>query len=265
MKWVFALACVLWLTMFGQTARSQTNPAPQRRLVAANQLLVVKTANWETTKGTLQRYARTGRHRAWRPVGAPVPIVVGRSGLAWGAGLHGSPETLAQSADPLKREGDGKAPAGLFSLNAAFGYLPSAKTRRVKLPYVHSTATLQCVDDAQSAFYNRIVDRAQIKQPDWQSHEDMLRQDELYRWGIVVNHNAGGVGRSQVKAKPAGGSCIFLHIWGGADSSTSGCTAMEPALMEELLFWLDAKQQPLLVQLPESEYERLKLTWRLPE
>jgi D-alanyl-D-alanine dipeptidase len=130
---------------------------------------------------------------------------------------------------------------------------------------VQSTATLQCVDDAQSAYYNRIVDRARIRQPDWQSHEDMRRPDELYRWGVVVNHNAGGVGKSRHKAKPAGGSCIFLHIWSGLDSSTSGCTAMDPALMEQVLFWLDARKQPLLVQLPEQEYARLKSSWRLPE
>lgn len=257
MKYVFALVCVLWLAAFGQTVRSQTKPAPQRRLFAANQLLVVKTADWDTVKGTLQRYERKGRRRTWHPVGAPIPIVVGRNGLAWGAGLHGAPETLAQAGDPLKKEGDGKAPAGIFSLNAAFGYLPKSKARRVKLPYVHSTATMQCVDDAQSAYYNRIVDRARLKQPDWQSHEEMLRQDELYRWGVVVNHNAGGVGKSLQKAKPAGGSCIFLHIWSGEDSSTAGCTAMEPALMEELLFWLDARKQPLLVQLPEREYQAL--------
>ena len=40
---------------------------------------------------------------------------------------------------------------------------------------------------------------------------------------------------------------------------------MEPALMEELLFWLDARKQPLLVQLPEREFARLQQAWKLPE
>lgn len=267
MKWFSALGLALSLAVFGQTALAQSKTALAQRLARAQQLVLVKTADWNAVQGTLQRYARTNRRRAWQPVGAPIPIVVGRNGLAWGAGLHGAPETLAQGADPRKREGDGKAPAGVFSLDAAFGYLPKSQARRVKLPYVHSTATLQCVDDAQSAYYNRIVNRAQIKQPDWQSHEDMRRHDELYRWGVVVNHNAGGVGRNRAKAAtatPQGGSCIFLHIWSGADSSTSGCTAMEPALMKELLFWLDARQLPTLVQLTEADYERLKTEWRLP-
>jgi L,D-peptidoglycan transpeptidase YkuD (ErfK/YbiS/YcfS/YnhG family) len=239
----------------------QTAKSP---LTQSRQMIVVTTKSWDAVPGTLQRYERRTSRDLWQPVGAPIPIVVGRSGLAWGAGLHGEPSTLAQGRDPLKREGDGKSPAGAFRLNAAFGYAPKGKAGQLKIPYVASAATMQCVDDAQSAHYNRIVDRAQLKQPDWQSHEDMLRKDELYRWGVVVEHNVGGVGQSSAKAKSKGGSCIFLHIWNGPNSSTAGCTAMEAGLMEEVLRWLDAQQQPVLVQLPVSEYARLKATWRLP-
>lgn len=233
-------------------------------LIQARQMIVVTTKTWDTVPGTLQRYERRTLPSAWQSVGKPIPIVVGRSGLAWGAGLHGEPATLAQGRDPLKQEGDGKSPAGAFRLNATFGYAPKRKAGTLKMPYVASTATMQCVDDAQSVHYNRVVERAQLKQPDWQSHEDMLRKDELYRWGVVVEHNAGGVGQSSAKAKPRGGSCIFLHIWNGPNSSTSGCTAMEASLMEEVLRWLDARQQPVLVQLPVSEYARLKQAWGLP-
>lgn len=233
-------------------------------LTRSRQMIVVTTKTWDAVPGTLQRYERRTIRSAWRPVGKPIPIVVGRGGLAWGAGLHGAPATLAQGTDPLKQEGDGKSPAGAFRLNATFGYAPKGKAGALKMPYVASTATMQCVDDTQSAFYNRVVERAQLKQPDWQSHEDMLRKDELYRWGVVVEHNVGGVGQSSAKAKPKGGSCIFLHIWNGPNSSTSGCTAMEAGLMEEVLRWLNARQQPVLVQLPESEYARLKALWRLP-
>lgn len=240
-------------------AQAAKVPFPQSR-----QMIVVTTNNWNAVPGTLQRYVRRTLRSAWQPVGKPIPIVVGRSGLAWGAGLHGEPATLAQGNDPLKREGDGKSPAGVFRLNATFGYAPKGKAGTLKMPYVASTATMQCVDDTQSAYYNRVVERAQLKQPDWNSHEDMLRKDELYRWGVVVEHNVGGVGQSNLKAKPKGGSCIFLHIWNGPNSSTSGCTAMEAELMEDVLRWLDARQQPVLVQLPASEYARLKAAWQLP-
>ncbi len=250
--------------VYGQAAKSP--------LTTSRQMIVVTTPDWNAVPGSLQRYERRTTRSAWQRVGAAIPIVVGRSGLAWGAGLHGDPVTLAQGADPLKQEGDGKSPAGAFRLNAAFGYAPKGQAGRLKMPYVASTATLQCVDDAQSAYYNRVVERASLRQsnrqPDWQSHEDMRRKDELYRWGVVVEHNAGGVGQSSMKAKPkakAGrGSCIFLHIWSGPNSSTSGCTALEAGLMEEVLRWLDVRQQPVLVQFPVSEYARLKAAWQLP-
>jgi L,D-peptidoglycan transpeptidase YkuD (ErfK/YbiS/YcfS/YnhG family) len=251
------LGAALGLTLDAQTSA----PTP---LAQARQLLMVTTKNWQTVDGALQRYERARASDAWRPVGALIPIVVGRNGLAWGRGLHGEPATLARGNDPLKREGDGKAPAGAFRLTAAFGYAPPAQARQVKLPYLHARETVQCVDDAQSVYYNQVVDRAQIKTPDWRSHEEMRRKDELYRWGVVVEHNAGSVSNERSQAQPRGGSCIFLHIWSGAGRGTAGCTAMEAKLMEEVLYWLDPQKQPVLVQLPEPEFARLQAVWQLP-
>jgi L,D-peptidoglycan transpeptidase YkuD (ErfK/YbiS/YcfS/YnhG family) len=259
---------LIWLACAGlglcAVALTQNKVAALAELAGARQLIAVTTKDWQAVSGELQRYERTRRNGPWRPVGAKIPIVVGRNGLAWGRGLHGEPAALAQGVDPLKREGDGKAPAGAFKLNAAFGYSSPAQARRVKLPYLHASQAVQCVDDAQSVYYNQVVDRAQLKTPDWQSHEEMRRKDELYRWGVVVEHNAGRVGNQRSQAQPQGGSCIFLHIWSGAGRGTAGCTAMDAALMEEVLYWLDAKKQPVLVQLPESEFARLQAMWQLP-
>jgi D-alanyl-D-alanine dipeptidase len=259
---------LIWLTgaalSLCATALAQTKPAAPKELSNARQLIIVTTKDWQAVDGELQRYERARRNGPWRAVGAKIPVVVGRNGLAWGRGLHGEPAALAQGADPLKREGDGKAPAGAFRLTAAFGYAPPAQARRVKLPYLQASQAVQCVDDAHSAYYNQVVDRAQIKAPDWQSHEEMRRKDELYRWGVVVEHNAGGVSNRRSHAQPGGGSCIFLHIWSGAERGTAGCTAMEARLLEEVLYWLDPQQQPVLVQLPEREFARLQSVWKLP-
>jgi D-alanyl-D-alanine dipeptidase len=84
-----------------------------------------------------------------------------------------------------------------------------------------------------------------------------MRSVEGYRWGLVVEHNADA-------PVPGRGSCIFLHIWAGPEKGTAGCTAMEQTNLEELLRWLDSKKLPLLVQLPEGEYTRLRTAWRLP-
>ena len=231
---------------------------------ASRQLVVVTTDGWAATDGTLRRYERDGG--AWRPVGEPVAVVVGRGGLGWGRGLHGEPPP----DDPRKAEGDGRAPAGAFSLSAAFGY---AEREPTGLPYLQSTPAVECVDDAASPAYNLVLDRTADVEggAGWTSHEDMRRRDGLYRIGVVVAHNGSGVGPGVLAAPPAGpapvpggGSCIFLHVWRGPGTATAGCTAMPDASLQEVVAWLDADAAPVLVQLPASEAERLRAGWGLP-
>lgn len=223
----------------------------------SRQLIVVTTANWNAVDGELRRYERTTAKQSWQPVGEKIAIVVGRNGMAWGKGLHGDGTGLAKESDPIKKEGDGRSPAGIFSLSSAFGYAAREQAGKVKLPYVQATKTLECVDDSQSVNYNRIVERTKVAKPDWKSSEQMRLKDDQYRWGVFVDHNAG-------KPEAGCGSCIFLHIWNSAGKGTAGCTAMESAKMEEVLFWLEPKKHPVIVQLPQAELERLSDVWHLP-
>src|SRR5690606_9725554 len=215
----------------------------------AGQLVLVVTPDWAATGGTLRRYERRGG--AWQAAGEPAEVVVGRGGLGWGRGLHGTgaPGGLG---GPAKREGDGRAPAGAFALTEAFGYAEAAETG---LPYVASDADVECVDDAASRYYNRVLRRDSVA-VDWTGHEEMRRRDDLYRLGVVVAHNA--------EAEPGAGSCIFLHVWRGPGSTTSGCTAMPSDAMDTVAAWLDAAERPVLVQLPEPAYLALKRAWGLP-
>src|SRR5262245_16077099 len=217
------------------------------------QMVFVTTSDWNAVRGELQRYERASVREPWHETGEKIPVVVGRSGLAWGKGLH--PEL--QGDGPIKREGDGRSPAGFFSLSSAFGYADHSKIGQLGLPYVQAIRTLECVDDVKSAYYNQVLDRKSVRNPDWKSSEQMLRGDNLYRLGVVVDHNA--------KHEAGCGSCIFLHIWDGPTKGTSGCTAMEAVKMEEVLRWLDRKKNPVLVQLPQSEVRRLQKVWNLPE
>lgn len=220
-------------------------------LSRARQLVLVTTRDWGAVEGTLERFERKNSKAAWRRVGERVPVVVGRGGLGWGAGLN------AQTGDgPVKREGDGRAPAGVFALGPAFGFAPASEAPWLKLPYTPLADDTECVDDVSSSRYNLIVERSGAGVVDWKSSERM-RAVPGYRWGVVVGHNAN--------PPVAGhGSCIFLHIWAGPSKGTAGCTAMAQPDLEALLGWLDAKKRPLLVQLPEAEYARLRDAWRLP-
>ena len=222
----------------------------------ARQLVVVTTSTWTATAGTMQRYERARAGGAWRRVGGAVPIVVGRSGLGWGRGLHGDGSAeLARFGGPDKREGDGRAPAGVFRLTEAFAYAPTA----TGLPLRIADADLECVDDPASARYNEVIARPDA--PDYASHEEMRRGDDLYRKGVVVAHNdtTGPAGRLAGR-----GSCIFLHQWAGADDTTSGCTAMAARPLDTLVGWLDAARAPVLVQLPADAHRALRRAWRLP-
>ena len=211
-------------------------------LAGSRQLVVVTTPDWNATSGSLQRYEK--HFLRWRPVGAPVDVVIGRTGLAWGRGLQ------TTQNGPQKQEGDGKAPAGVFSFGASFGFAPRADWR---LPYLSLRETTECVDDTASTFYNQIVERTPAA--DWSSSEKM-RSIGVYKWGAVISHNS--------PAFKGAGSCVFLHIWKGPQSTTAGCTAMREEDLVAVLKWLDPKQSPRLVQLPRGEYSRLRKEWALP-
>jgi hypothetical protein len=228
----------------------------------STQIILVTTADWNAVNGRLQRYKRATEHADWFPVGKPIPIVVGRNGLGWGIGVipTDAPEVRSPE-DPVKREGDGKSPAGIFSLGTAFGDA-SEPLHALKLPYLPLTPSIECVDDPASKHYNRIVDRS-IVAPDWHSSEHMRDAGEAYRWGIVVDHNAT-VPSDARTPEPRGGSCVFLHIWRGPDHGTAGCTAMSQSELEALMTWLDPARKPLLVQLTETKYEQLIHRWKLP-
>jgi len=203
------------------------------------QLIVVTTQGWNDNSGVLQRYER--REGKWHKVGKAVSVKLGRNGLGWGKGLH----TIPKGATYIKKEGDGRAPAGIFSLKQAFGYAPFDVT----YPYEVYKETDHCVDDIHSKLYNKIVDSTKVN-VDYRSKEHMKFPKEYYKYGIVVNHNH----IDEAGAIRGAGSCIFLHI---KDIPTAGCTVMSETRMKEIIRWLDEKKHPLLVQGTEEIVKNL--------
>jgi L,D-peptidoglycan transpeptidase YkuD (ErfK/YbiS/YcfS/YnhG family) len=227
--------------------------SPENATALARQLLLVIAPNWESCGAQLQCFERRHPDGNWQPVGAAIAVSLGKNGLGWGRGWH------PPVAGPEKREGDGRAPAGMFAITALFGGAASDSpfARAARLPYLAATPDLKAVDDPASAYYNRIVDQSSVAHPDWSSCEDMLRSDERYAIGAVVAHNAE-------PPVPGAGSCIFLHVWAGEGVPTAGCTAMALADMSQIAGWLDASAAPLLVQLPQAEYAARRAAWGLP-
>lgn len=227
-------------------AASQLAPRGFSIPKTTKQLVTAVTDDWTSTHARLALWQRTGV--GWQRVGDEWPAAIGKTGAAWGVGLHPS-----GGEGPTKREGDQKSPAGVFALRASYGYADEPP-HTWRMPY-ESAADLECIDDPASEHYTKIVDRKQVAS-DWQSAEQMQRDDELYEWVLDVAHNPD--------ATPGAGSCIFLHVWSGPESTTVGCTAMDKPKLEALLAALDPAQQPLYVLLPRSEYSALASAWGLP-
>ncbi|MFN3243745.1 MAG: L,D-transpeptidase [Planctomycetota bacterium] len=207
---------------------------------ATRQVVLVTNEHWAATDARLQRFERDGGG-GWRQVGGPVAVTVGRSGFGWGLGLHRDGE------GPIKNEGDGRAPAGVFELGTAFGYAADAPAG-CRVAYRAAGERDYFVDDAGSTDYNRwrrIPDgEANDPKARWQSCERMRRDDHQYEFGMVVEHNDACV--------PGRGSAIFLHVWQQPGAPTSGCTAMARSDLLALLRWLDPTARPLLVQAPRG-------------
>lgn len=210
------------------------------------QLVVVTTDSWNNIEGRMSVYEHKGNN--WEPVFTQIPIVTGRSGMAWGKGLQ--KEELNRGK--LKKEGDGNSPAGIFQLSGLFGYEDILS----KMSSLKVDIKTFCVDDSKSAYYNQIVTIDTVKK-DWTSAETMRMKSDVYKFGIFVDYNVK-------PAIPTKGSCIFMHIWSGNTEPTAGCTAMKESDILKLIGFLDKKKNPILVQVPQSEYNKLKVVYKLP-
>lgn len=217
------------------------------------QAVVVTTKDWTAIKGEAGIFERANTKAEWKSVGKSFPVVVGKNGMAWSDGLNNLPSDTGRLL--MKIEGDGKSPAGIFALSAAFGTIE--KSDKIIIPYTKLEEFTECVDDVKSRHYNRIVNRMQVGVFDWKSSEKMLEIVPQYDLGVFVEHNA--------EKQSGAGSCIFLHIWKDAETGTAGCTAMARENVETVLYRLDAKKNPVLIQLPAEDYKKFQTAWKLPK
>ena len=247
MKHIFSITT--YSLLFSFTTHAQQPPATAPTTLKTEQLMVVLTEGWNSLQATLYGYEK---HKGKWVLQFSNEVVVGSNGLGIGDGLV----PLVIDGAPVKKEGDLKAPAGIFSIGTAFGYAGSGDAKWIHNPYTQAGDTVICVDDMHSAHYNTLLNKDSAKS-DWNSFEYMHRKDVYYKWGLFVNHNAG-------MPVPGHGSCIFMHIWENNHEGTEGCTAMPETDILRILHWINAKRNPLLVQMPKAEYGKLVAQYNLP-
>ncbi|MFK7827274.1 MAG: L,D-transpeptidase family protein [Oligoflexales bacterium] len=217
---------------------------------SSSQLLVVITNGWEDYEGKLSYCEHSDTDSVWK-CSRKFDVVVGKNGMGWGRGIK-----KFNLDGPIKKEGDNKSPAGIFTLDTAFGHTNREYFQDLKMPYLELSESIEAVDDPDSQLYNRIVDREKVD-INWKTSEKM-GYEPLYLRGFVVNHNIYQTIRGF-------GSQIFLHIWNHSKTGTGGCTAMSFENINFLFNSLEKNRNPILVQLPKNIYLDLVKEGKLPK
>jgi len=135
---------------------------------STTQAIVGITENWSSSHVNLGIYEK--KAGKWQLVGSFWKGRLGRNGSAWGLG---SSPTMGTS---YKKEGDGKAPAGVFSIGDAYGYAP-AISKQSGLTYHKVTTKDLWVEDAGSAFYNRHIKLTHEPSSAWEKKQQMPPAD----------------------------------------------------------------------------------------
>ena len=185
---------------------------------------------------TMRLYERASASEAWRALGDAEPATIGRTGMGWSQFFL----KLARRGEPIKVEGDKRAPAGIYSIGRSFGILASSRPN-----YLHVTPDTICVHDPSSPAYNTIASRARLGPA--VPAENMSRALPMYRRGLLVNYPTDG--RKQA------GSCIFIHVWRSPTTGTAGCVAMPEPRVEALQDF--AADGAVLAILPRGALDRL--------
>lgn len=199
----------------GQTQKEAKCPP---FLDKATRLILVTTQTFESSAAKLTTFERSSGRQGWQRGPIHQAAVVGRNGVGWGHPLR----HLATDSEPIKQEGDKRAPAGIFRLGEAFGLGDGLRADAIGLnPNEHV-----CVDDLRSEHYNRIVPRTTAGIST--SGEEMWKIS-LYRRGLIIDY--------PTDRNAASGSCIFIHVWKAPDAPTSGCVALAEAAVQRLQDW----------------------------
>lgn len=254
-------AAALWTAVPGAADAAPAKTARARAQTAkaaldtrgALQVLRVIVASWDTSKGRAQRFERAALGQPFLPVGEPLPVQIGRSGLAWRSDADAPPPP---GPGPRKREGDGRAPAGVLALGEMWGYGEAAPSG-VRLRYHQADAHDRCVDDAQSRDYAQLRRAPASGEAPWRSAELLRMSSDHYKYLVIVDYNM----RASI---PGAGSCIFLHVAPPPGGPTAGCTALAEEELLQVLRWLDPRKHPVLLQLPAPALAAAAAAWRLP-
>jgi L,D-peptidoglycan transpeptidase YkuD (ErfK/YbiS/YcfS/YnhG family) len=225
------LAIVLLIAPHAALAQSCPEPLGQAR-----RLVLVTADTLTSTTASVQRFERAAPNAPWRQTGGPVTALIGHNGVGWAHAFR----AFARNGEPVKVEGDKRAPAGFYKIGRSFGFAASQRPG-----YMRIGDGMVCVDDPSSPAYNTITSRTNVG---WTVHGENLWRVQDYRKGLLVDYPTDRKART--------GSCIFIHLQLPGKTGTRGCVALtEPQL--EVLQDFSANGAVLAV-LPRQALDRFK-------
>jgi L,D-peptidoglycan transpeptidase YkuD (ErfK/YbiS/YcfS/YnhG family) len=214
-------------------ALAQSCPEP---LASARRLVLVTADTLTSTTANVGQFERAAVNEPWQSVRGPATALIGHKGVGWAHAFR----SFARKGEPVKVEGDKRAPAGFYKIGHSFGFAASQRPG-----YMRIAEGMTCVDDLASPAYNTIATRAELGS---KVHgENMWRVPE-YRRGLLVNFPSDRKARA--------GSCIFVHLRLPDKIGTSGCVALPEPQLEALEDFV----QPgaVLAILPRQALDRFK-------
>jgi len=226
-----AAAALAMLAAAAGGALAQACPEP---LASARRLVLVTADDMATSQASLQLFERARPDAPWRAVSAPEPALIGKTGMAWSHFFR----ALAQPGEPVKVEGDKRAPAGFYRIGRPFGLVPADRAG-----YTRITAGMTCVDDVRSPAYNTIVRAAAGAAP----HGEKMWRVPEYQRGLFVDYPTDRHARA--------GSCIFIHVRLPGRTGTGGCVALPERRVVALQEF--AAPGAVLAILPQAALPRL--------
>lgn len=221
------------------------------------QVVVGITEGWNSSYAKVSLVEKNAKGQ-WVRVLGPFSARVGRNGTAWGLGLHANPRGVT-----LKKEGDGRSPAGIFAIGGLWTTTKTPVKHDRALPEVHvGPNDLWGTDLNTPQYYNRYIRLDHPAATPWELHEQMKQTDYPHSIKMLICHNTAGTPGRPVLG---GGSSIFFHIWRDAGAApTAGCTTLHEQNLRAIISRLSVAKHPVYVLLPRTEYVKLRAPWRLP-
>ncbi len=200
MRAVFLAAVALLAPL---PALAQSCPEP---LASAKRLVLVTADALTSTTATVERFERYTPNKQWQVAGGPAMALIGYKGVAWAHAFR----KFAKGGEPVKVEGDKRAPAGFYKIGPRFGFAASQAPN-----YIRIDSGMVCVDDVSSPAYNTITRRDRVGPT---VHVENMSRVPDYRRGLLVDY--------PTDRKARAGSCVFIHLQVAGRTGTGGCVAL---------------------------------------